>query len=202
MSKEMREQIDNFKNFLLKENKVHGFGIQVIDGGPNNIDGAVQIDLVNILVNGDEEYEFEIATNLIGDMYITHLSGVGEFKNHLRLDDDEPSESYLELKDFLSVNDVDCVGEKTDIDGFEIEILDFSHNGGKEFGYLNVIINDEEFLLDMEQDATGSKYMEYYFTFSNDEYEDKAKKMGFDLNTSEIQEFFYDWYDVISSEKR
>jgi len=210
----MKKYIKTFESFngFKSSNKISGFEIEVIDANPNNNDGGVQIDELTIMVNGDEEYSFEISTTIGDDVYVDYQNGDGgEFEEHFELesfermkseyDDPKPSDSYLDLKNFLGQSDPNCIGDSIEIDGFEIEITDFSHKGGMEFGYLEVIINGIEFQIEMVQDATGLElYSKIYF--QNDEDEKKAKEIGFDITTDEVQNYLFDEYDRICTDKR
>ncbi len=202
--------IKTFEHFQQNQ-KINGFDIEVLDANANNNDGGVQIDTITIMVNGDEEYVFEVGTAISGDIYVTYMDGGGDFEEHFGLsegeqmksehDSEKPNDSYLELRNFLSVNDNSCIGDSTEIDGFEIEITDFSNEGGMEFGYLEVTINGEDFQLDMEQDATGSG-LHTKASFQNEEDELKAKEMGFDIESDEVQGYLFDRYDRICNEHR
>ena len=136
----------HLKRFKLFENKsIQDLDIEVTDAGPNSGDGGVQVDDVTLCVNDDEYYEFELATTISHDSYITFKGGDdGEFAKHFGLVEDEmmkseygdekPSESYLELKSFMAqlAYDSDMEGETTEIDGFEIKVESYSHRGGYE----------------------------------------------------------------------
>jgi hypothetical protein len=192
--------------------------IEVTNAGPNTNDGGVQIDLVTLLVNGEEYHEFELATTIGGDSYIDYVGGdEGEFSEAFDLvegermkseySDPKPSDSYLELFDFIASlssdtnQNVCTVGETIDIDGFEIEVTDFEHNGGYEFGFLDVCINGEEFQLEMKQDATGVG-MDATVSYASDRDERIGKKNGINIDDPEMQNFFFTEYDRISNESR
>ena len=208
------KKFELFESNLFKTIKVKlsGCEVEVLDANPNNNDGGVQIDNLTITVNGDEEYNFEIASAISGDIYVDYESGDGgDFEEHFQLESFErmkskydvpkPSDSYLELRNFLEQNDPSCVGDSTEIDGFEIEITDFSHKGGMEFGYLEITINGEEFQIEMVQDATGSGLHTKVY-FQNDEDKKKAKSMGFNIDSDESQNHFFEEYDRICTAKR
>jgi len=204
------EYIKSVNNHFQNQ-KVNGFDIRVLDANPNNNDGGVQIDTITIMVNSDKEYVFEVGTAISGDIYVTYIDGGGDFEEHFGLSEGEPmkseynkekpNDSYLELRNFLSVNDDSCIGDSTEIDGFEIEITDFSNKGGMEFGYLDVTINGKDFQLDMEQDATGSG-LYTKVSFQNKEDKSKAKEMGFDIESDEVQGYLFDEYERICNQHR
>ena len=190
------------KSFKVFENKsIYDLGIKVVDASANNNDGGVQIDDLTITVDGDSEFSFEIATTVGGDIYVTYEYGDGgDFTDHFELEDGEKL-SDSELKDFLRENEESCVGNAAEIDGFEIEITDFSHRGGLEFGFLRATINGEEFQLDVEQDATGNG-LDCKCSYFSKEDEEVGKRNGLDLESDEAQGFFFDNYDRICNEKR
>lgn len=190
--------------------------INVTGGGPNNNDGGVQIDLVTLEINGTEYHEFELASTIGGESYITYKGGdEGDFKSHFEFEDDKmmkkdidnpkPSDSYLELFNFIAQLAYDskdnAEGSEVDIDGFNIVVSDYSHSGGYEFGFLSVEVNDEEFYLDIKQDATGPG-LDVSIDYRSDEDEEIATRNGIDIDDEEMQDFFYREYDRISNESR
>lgn len=186
------------------------FDIEVTDAGPNNYDGGVQVDNVTVTCD-DVEYYFELSTPVGGDgeVFIKYEGHDGdpdteyEFIMHFELEEDitfGPDDDKKGLEDFLQVNDPDCEGDSIELDGFELEITNFIHSGGKEFGWIRADIGDIEFQFDMEQDATSGS-MDYELTFLTEEMEEKAKEIGLEL-TVEIQSYLFDRYDSICAEKR
>ena len=192
--------INRFQDFSINENKQDLSKFKCIDGGPNNNDGGVQIDSLIVSVNGDDQF-FEVATTIGGDIYVEYQGGDGEeFRNHFELEDGTRLQDS-ELKEFLSQNSPDCVGDSTEIDGFEIEIIDFSHEGGLEFGYLDIEVNGDTFQLEIKQDVTGMD-LDSQVTYSSDEDGEIGRKHGLDLESDEAQGYFFDQYDKISMNNR
>jgi hypothetical protein len=207
----------HLKRFRLFENKgIQDLDIEVTDAAPNGGDGGVQLDSLTLSVNG-EEYYFELATTISNDSYITYkggfVGGEGDFETHFSLvedkrmksefDNPKPNSSYLELKDFISqlAYDQITIGDTTEIDGFEIEVVEYNHEGGYEFGYLNVLIGGDEITLNMKQDATGPG-LDSEVTYDSDEDERIGKKHGLDLSSEDAQSFFFSEYDRICNEGR
>ena len=204
----------HLKKFKLFEGSLNDLDIEVTDAGPNGGDGGVQIDDVTLCVNDSETYDFELATTISNDSYMTYKGGDnGEFVSHFGLvvdemmkseyEDEKPSQSYLELKSFMAqlAYDHDVEGSETDIDGFNIKVESYSHKGGYEFGYLCVRIGEDEFWLNMKQDATGNGYsLESEVTYASDEDEEAGKRNGLELESDEAQDFFFSEYDRICNE--
>lgn len=92
-------------------------------------------------------------------------------------------------------------GDETEIDGFEIKISFFDHEGGYEFGYLDVEIEGDTFQLEMMQDATGVGLYSQV-TYSSEEDEEIGKKHGLNLESDDAQDYFFRQYDRISNEGR
>lgn len=195
----MITKFDEFLNekFVEKDEfEINGHMVVVTMAAPSNTAGGVQIDIITIMVN-DEEYEFEIASLASGDIFIYPKFGSGELYDHFGLKEDESMEES-ELKDFLTQNDDSCIGETTEIDGFEIEIIDFSNSGGVEEGYVIALIDGEEYQFSIIQDATHMN-TEIHIEFDSDIDEEKAKKNGIELD-EELKDFLYSEYDRISNE--
>jgi hypothetical protein len=206
------------KNFKLFENKsINDLNIKVIDAQADNNYGGVQIDEICLTVN-NIDYYFELATTIGKDSYVKYLSSENDsddddFVSHFKLevetymksiyDKPKESDSYFELKDFISecAYDSNMEGEETEIDGFDIKITNISHNGGKEFGHLFVSINGNEFYLDMEQDATGPG-LDSIVTYASDDDEKIGKENGLNLDDDETQSFFFHKYDTITAKYR
>lgn len=201
------------KNFKLFENKsIYDLNIEVTDAGPNNVDGGVQIDTITLSINNKDAY-FELATTLDGTSHVTYQGGYNkEFEKHFQLIPDKRmsiynidkkiKESYLELISFIGGCAFNSeVGELTTIDGFDIEISDISHEGGKEFGHLFVLINNKEITLEIEQDATGYA-LDSTIYYSDEESEKIGVENGLNLDTEEAQDFFFNKYDSICNDNR
>lgn len=195
----------NFRNY---KSEINGFKIEVENVGPNNYDGGVQVDLV-VITCDNKEYSFELHTPVGGDgethvKYLSSDDGDIDFINKFELIEGtflykEDNLRQVQLVGFLQVSSSDCIGDETEIDGYEIEIIEFNHDGGMEFGFIDSIINGEEIQFEMKQDATSG--FDFEINFSTDEDEEKAIKIGFEI-TDEIREFLFDCYDNISAEKR
>jgi len=189
----------SFRNYKAE---IDGFEIEIEDASPNNYDGGVQIDSATITCDS-KDYYFELHTPIGGKgevhvKYLTSENGDSEFINQFGLEEDTFLEEN-ELYEFLQVNSPNCVGDETEIDGYEIEITYFNHDGGMEFGFIDSIINGEEIQFEMKQDATSG--FDFEISFSTDEDEEKASKIGFEI-TDEIREYLFDCYDSICAEKR
>ena len=189
-----------FERFSTFEHDFGQFKIKVVDASPNNYDGGIQVDSATVTCDG-KEYYFELHTPVggLGEVHAKYLGGDDdEFINHFGLEEDTFIDEG-ELSEFLQVNDPDCVGYDTEIDGYEMEITDFHHDGGMELGTIETIINGEEIQFEMIQDATGG--FGFGVEFDSDEDEEKAKKIGFEL-TDELREYLFNEYDRICTEKR
>jgi hypothetical protein len=189
-----------FERFSTFEHDFGQFKIKVVDASPNNYDGGIQVDSATITCD-EKEYYFELHTPVGGggEVHVKYLGGDDEeFINHFGLEEDTFIDES-ELNEFLQVNDPDCVGYDTEIDGYEMEITDFNHDGGMELGTIETIINGEEIQFEMIQDATAG--FGFGVEFDSDEDEEKAKKIGFEL-TDELREYLFMEYDRICAEKR
>lgn len=189
-----------FERFSTFEHQFGEFKIEVIDASPNNYDGGIQVDSATITCDG-KEYYFELHTPVggLGEVHAKYLGGDDdEFINHFGLEEDTFIDES-ELSEFLQVNDPNCVGDETEIDGYEIEITDFNHDGGMELGTIETIINGEEIQFEMIQDATAG--FGFGVEFDSDRDEKKAKEIGFEL-TDEVREYLFNEYDRICAEKR
>ena len=189
-----------FERFSTFEHQFGEFKIEVIDASPNNYDGGIQVDSATITCDG-KEYYFELHTPVggLGEVHAKYLGGDDdEFINHFGLEEDTFIDES-ELSEFLQVNDPNCVGDETEIDGYEIEITDFNHDGGMELGTIETIINGEEIQFEMIQDATAG--FGFGVEFDSDRDEEKAKEIGFEL-TDELREYLFNEYDRICAEKR
>ena len=189
-----------FERFSTFEHDFGQFKIKVVDASPNNYDGGIQVDSATITCDG-KEYYFELHTPVGGggEVHVKYLGGDDEeFINHFGLEEDTFIDES-ELSEFLQVNSPDCVGYDTEIDGYEIEITDFNHDGGMELGTIETTINGEEIQFEMIQDATAG--FGFGVEFDSDEDEEKAKKIGFEL-TDELREYLFMEYDRICAEKR
>ncbi len=189
-----------FERFSTFEHDFDQFKIKVVDASPNNYDGGIQVDSATITCDG-KEYYFELHTPVGGggEVHVKYLGGDDEeFINHFGLEEDTFIDES-ELSEFLQVNSPDCVGYDTEIDGYEIEITDFNHDGGMELGTIETTINGEEIQFEMIQDATAG--FGFGVEFDSDEDEEKAKKIGFEL-TDELREYLFMEYDRICAEKR
>ena len=183
------------------------FKIKVVDAYPNNYDGNVQIDLLNIECNGNEYY-FENST-ASGYIHIKYLGTDGddqEFLDFFNLVEDETfsmgnggEDDKFGLTEFLSENDPSCEGNVIEIDGYEIEITIFSHDGGKEFGVIEAIINGEDIQFEIEQE--GSSFGGGNVSFADEENEKIGQRIGFVLDAY-AQEYLFMEYDRICSENR
>jgi hypothetical protein len=194
--------------FRSYETEISGFKIEVEDAGPNNYDGGVQVDSVVITCNNNK-YSFELHTPVGGDgethvKYLGSDDGDKEFITNFELIDNkylnnEDNLKQLQLIEFLQVNSPDCIGDEVEIEGYDIEITDFNHDGGMEFGFIETTINGEKINFEMIQDATSG--FDYNIDFGSNRDEEKAKKIGFEI-TDEVREFLFDCYDSICAEKR
>ena len=181
-----------FERFSTFEHDFGQFKIKVVDAGPNNYDGGIQVDSATITCDGKP-------VGGEGEVHVKYLSGDDEeFVNHFGLEEDTFIDES-ELSEFLQVNSPDCVGDETEIDGYEMEIADFNHDGGMELGTIETIINGEEIQFEMLQDATTGFGFSVDFLRNDDE--EKAKKIGFEL-TEELIEYLFNEYDRICAEKR
>ncbi len=190
-----------FESFSTFEHDFGKFKIKVIDANPNNYDGGVQVDSTTITCDG-KEYYFELHTPVGGDgevhvKYLTSEDGDSEFISQFGLEEYEFIDEN-ELSGFLQVNSPDCVGDETEINGYEIEITDFNHDGGMELGTIETIINGKEIDFEMVQDTAG---FGFGVEFNSDRDEEKAKEIGFEI-TDEIREYLFNEYDRICAEKR
>ena len=191
-----------FERFSTFEHDFGEFKIKVIDASPNNYDGGVQVDSATITCDG-KEYYFELHTPVggEGEVHVKYLGcedGDSEFISQFGLEEDTFLDEN-ELSGFLQINDPNCVGDETEIDGYEIEITDFNHDGGMELGTIETIINGEEIQFEMIQDATAG--FGFGVEFDSDRDEEKAKEIGFEL-TDELREYLFNEYDRICAEKR
>jgi hypothetical protein len=189
-----------FERFSTFEHDFGQFKIEVVDANPNNYDGGIQVDSATITCDG-KEYFFELHTPVggLGEVHVKYLGGDDEeFISHFGLEEDTFIDES-ELSEFLQVNSPDCVGYDTEIDGYEMEITDFNHDGGMEIGTIETTINGEEIQFEMIQDATTG--FGFGVEFDSDEDEEKANKIGFEL-TDEIREYLFNEYDRICAEKR
>ena len=163
--------------------------VEAIGGGPNNNDGGVQIDIVTITVfKGDElidEYQFEVATSTSSDdkdMYVSYIDDIeDEFTEHFGILTGDVFMDDSELQEFLCQNDPQCEGESIEIDDYTITITDFSHNGGEEHGFLDVLIDGEEYQFDVFQDATGVG-VSTSIEWGSDDDEERANENGVTLD--------------------
>lgn len=117
----------------------------------------------------DREYYFELHTPVGGDgevhvKYTGTDDGDPDFIEYFELEEDvffKFEEDKNGLKDFIQVNSPDCVGDDIEINNYSIEITDFNHDGGMEYGYIDTIINDKNIQFEMIQDATSGFNIEY-----------------------------------------
>ena len=102
--------LKRFKTY--NETNFNEIKIDVLNAGPGNIDGGVQIDTV-IISSNDVEYEFEVATMLNGDMCVTYIGQEeDDFTDNFELRPETELEDS-EFKDFL------CDGEVGDTIEFD-----------------------------------------------------------------------------------
>lgn len=198
-----------FESFGRFEQEFGKFKIKVEDASASD---GVQVDEVTINLIGvgedDYEYYFDLHTSTNGSSSVKFIGSntiyiklnkntKKGFIENFNLVEGEFIDSENDLFEFLQVNSDSCVGDSTEIDGFELEITNFNHDGGYEIGYLETIVNGEEIQIEMKQDSSGG--FEVYF--STDEDEELAKKIGFEI-TDEISEYLFTTYDTITLEKR
>ncbi len=191
-----------FERFSTFEHDFGQFKIKVVDASPNNYDGGIQVDSATITCDG-KEYYFELHTPVGGggEVHVKYLAcedGDSEFISQFGLEEDTFLDEN-ELSGFLQVNSHDCVGDETEVNGYDIEITDFNHDGGMELGTIETEINGEEIQFEMIQDATAG--FGFGVEFYSDSDEQKAKKIGFEL-TDELREYLFNEYDRICAEKR
>lgn len=191
-----------FERFSTFEHDFGQFKIKVVDASPNNYDGGIQVDSTTITCD-DKEYYFELHTPVggEGEVHVKYLGcedGDSDFISQFGLEEDTFLDEN-ELSVFLQINDPNCVGDETKIDGYEIEVTDFNHDGGMELGTIETIINGEEIQFEMIQDATAG--FGFGVEFDSDRDEEKAKEIGFEL-TDEVREYLFNEYDRICTEKR
>lgn len=192
--------------------EINGFEIEIEDASASD---GVQVDEVTINLIGvgenDYEYWFDLHTYTNGSSSVRFIgsntiyiklnkNAKKGFIENFNLVEGEFIDSESDLFDFLQVNSDSCVGKSTEIDGFELKITNFNHNGGKEFGFIQTIINGVDIQFEIEQDATSGS-LDFSINFSDEEEENKAKELGLEM-TDELRDFLFEAYDRLTSEKR
>lgn len=192
--------------------EINGFEIEIEDASASD---GVQVDevTINLIGVGEDDYEywFDLHTSTNGNSSVRFIgsntiyiklnkNAKKGFIENFNLVEGEFIDSESDLFDFLQVNSDSCVGKSTEIDGFKLKITNFNHNGGKEFGFIQTIINGVDIQFEIEQDATSGS-LDFSINFSDEEEENKAKELGLEM-TDELRDFLFEAYDRLTSEKR
>jgi hypothetical protein len=195
MIKKFNEFIKEEYNFEDGNYEYEGYAVKDINTNTN----IVQTDLVTVIVNDeDAEHEFEVSN--MGDMMFIkpiYLED-GEFSNYVRENLNEyGSLETGELSEFLSVDTDECIGEELEIDGFNIEIIDFNHHGGLEEGSVTFYMGEDEISVEFTENAQNKfQFENIHWTFNGESVEQIH-----DFDMEHFFDFVHDLYQKNSGVK-